>query len=329
VNTTDVKISLSVDGGHTYPIVLASTTANDGSQSVIVPNVVTTRARVKVEAVGNIFFDISDANFTITMPGVIGLDSVIVSGKGAVVDSYDSSAGLYGPANHGSAAELFSNGGITLKSSSVFGNVRSALGSVLLQDKALVSGDVRAGGPITNNGSTIGGTATPNSPSPTIVAPPVPACSPFSGTGGLSGKYDYNAVTGDLKVSGGKAAALAPGTYCFHTVELSGGATLTVSGPVVIKLTGQLNGSGGSLLNLTKLPSNLQIDSSYAGGSGVLLSGGSSAYLSVYAPLTSITLSGGSPVYGALLGKTLDLSGGAAVHYDTQLLTVWAGHFNP
>ncbi len=77
------------------------------------------------------------------------------------------------------------------------------------------------------------------------------------------------------------------------------------------------------------MPANLQISSSFAGANGVLLSGGAGAYLSVYAPTTSVGLSGGSPVYGALLGKTLALSGGSAVHYDVQLVTVWAGYFAP
>ena len=72
------------------------------------------------------------------------------------------------------------------------------------------------------------------------------------------------------------------------------------------------------------MPSNLQIESSYAGANGVVLSGGTGAYLAVYAPGTSIALSGGSPVYGALLGKTLIVSGNSDVHYDVQLLTVWA-----
>lgn len=65
VNTTDVKISLSTDGGFTYPHVLAENTPNDGSEAVTLPNVGTTKARIKVEAVGNVFFDISNANFTI------------------------------------------------------------------------------------------------------------------------------------------------------------------------------------------------------------------------------------------------------------------------
>ena len=64
-----MKISLSTDGGQTYPYVLGGEHANDGSEVVTLPNVGTTHARVKVEAVGNIFFDISNANFTITAVG--------------------------------------------------------------------------------------------------------------------------------------------------------------------------------------------------------------------------------------------------------------------
>jgi hypothetical protein len=77
------------------------------------------------------------------------------------------------------------------------------------------------------------------------------------------------------------------------------------------------------------VPSNLELASSFAGAHGVILSGGSSGHLSVYAPRTSIALSGGSPVYGALLGKTLNVSGGSPVHCEVRLATVWAKYFNP
>ena len=66
VNCATVNILLSTDGGATFPIVLAAATANDGSQDITVPASPGSTCRVKVEAVGNIFFDISNTNFTIS-----------------------------------------------------------------------------------------------------------------------------------------------------------------------------------------------------------------------------------------------------------------------
>ena len=75
VNATDVKISLSVDGGATFPIVLANSTANDGSETVAFPNVATDRGRIRIEAVGNVFFDLNDADFTIHAAPVVSNDA--------------------------------------------------------------------------------------------------------------------------------------------------------------------------------------------------------------------------------------------------------------
>lgn len=60
-----VNIRLSVDGGFTYPIVLAEGQPNIGRACIVVPNNVSTTARVRVEAADNVFFDISNANFKI------------------------------------------------------------------------------------------------------------------------------------------------------------------------------------------------------------------------------------------------------------------------
>ena len=66
VNCQNVNILLSYDGGNTFPDTLLANTPNDGSQSVTIPGgVCSSTARIKVEAADNIFFDISDANFSI------------------------------------------------------------------------------------------------------------------------------------------------------------------------------------------------------------------------------------------------------------------------
>ena len=65
VNCKKVNILLSTDGGKTFPILLASEVNNDGSQYVLVPNIVAFQARLKIEAADNIFFDLSNFNFRI------------------------------------------------------------------------------------------------------------------------------------------------------------------------------------------------------------------------------------------------------------------------
>lgn len=68
IDTPNVDISLSTDGGLTYPIVLATGVPNDGSHDVVIPNLQGTTNRIRVQGSGNIFFDISNADFTIAAP---------------------------------------------------------------------------------------------------------------------------------------------------------------------------------------------------------------------------------------------------------------------
>lgn len=66
ISCANVKVELSVDGGLTYPTTLLASTPNIGSAEIVVPNVNTTTARIRVIALGNVFYDISNNNFSIT-----------------------------------------------------------------------------------------------------------------------------------------------------------------------------------------------------------------------------------------------------------------------
>ena len=73
VSAVNVKISFSTDGGLTFPTTILASTPNDGTQTITVPNVATTQGRIKVEGENNIFFDISNVNFTTTTGPAAGI----------------------------------------------------------------------------------------------------------------------------------------------------------------------------------------------------------------------------------------------------------------
>lgn len=74
VNAANVDIFLSTDGGDTYTISLASGVPNDGSHDIIVPNNQGNQNRIMVRGSNNIFFDISNTNFTIAGQVVCNAD---------------------------------------------------------------------------------------------------------------------------------------------------------------------------------------------------------------------------------------------------------------
>lgn len=65
INCQTVNILLSQDGGLTFPIVLAEEVPNNGVFTLNVPDLPSSNNRIKIEAVDNIFFDISNHDFMI------------------------------------------------------------------------------------------------------------------------------------------------------------------------------------------------------------------------------------------------------------------------
>ncbi len=64
----NVNILLSTDSGQNFDVTLAAGTANDGIESILLPCGETTTARIMVEAADNIFFNVSDSDFSIVNP---------------------------------------------------------------------------------------------------------------------------------------------------------------------------------------------------------------------------------------------------------------------
>lgn len=82
VNCGTVNILFSTDGGQTFPTTLSSATANDGSESVTIPSVVTSEGRIKIECATNIFFDIN--NEDIAVVAGCSADAATISNDDAV-----------------------------------------------------------------------------------------------------------------------------------------------------------------------------------------------------------------------------------------------------
>lgn len=62
----NIKISFSTDGGQSFPYTVLSSTPNDGSETITVPNLPTCSGRFMIESIGNIYFNINAADISIT-----------------------------------------------------------------------------------------------------------------------------------------------------------------------------------------------------------------------------------------------------------------------
>lgn len=89
VNCSLVRILLSTDGGQTFPITLKDSTANDGNESVVIPNNIANTCRIKIESIGNIFFDLNNTNFKIFAPTVADFTTAVVNNSPSGVCTND------------------------------------------------------------------------------------------------------------------------------------------------------------------------------------------------------------------------------------------------
>jgi hypothetical protein len=269
VNTANVKITLSTDGGNTFPITLLNSTANDGSETITVPNNLnTSQARVKVEAVGNIFFDISDTNFTI-VPGsacnpiTVNPASLTAGTAGAAYSQTFTQAGGTGTITWSATGTL--PPGLTLNSSSGVLSGTPAQGgtfnfTIIATDQTNCSGNraytlAIACPAITVSPASLPGGTVGTAYNQTVSATPAGTTYSFAVTGGvLPGGLTLNATTGVISGTPNTAGAFN------FTITATGFGTCTGSRtysvtidctPITVSPTTLPNAVAGAAYNQT------------------------------------------------------------------------------
>ena len=134
-------------------------------------------------------------------------------------------------------------------------------------------------------------------------------------------------MTKELRATAGAEIVLEGGTYFFSNVRLVGNSRLIVRGPSKIYVTGRFDLGGGSIVNESARPQDLEVivhgyalpPGSPPSSSLVKVRGGASIAATIYAPEVDVTVGGGDDYYGAIVGKTITLRGGVRFHYDLAL----------
>jgi Tfp pilus assembly protein PilX len=256
--------------------------------------------------------------------------------NGATTNSFNSSAGTYAATETASGGNIGTNGnfsetgGVVINGSLSTPKSGTGACSSASPDALTTSGGSSVtGGEIALSAAVSMPTPSAPSPTPPTTAANVPSSGGCGGVAGCSTIVAYSSLAfapgqyGNINTSNGITVHLSAGTYNINSLTMAGGTSLVLdSTPVVINIAGTgvgtaLSLSGGALDNSGGVPANLQFV--YGGSDAIALAGGTGSYAVVYAPNAPVTMSNGADWYGAIVGSTINNSGGTAVHFDRAI----------
>lgn len=268
--------------------------------------------------------------------GLVGLNSVSLSGSATIVGSASSNGAITSSGSSSAQGIDLGPAGSFTSSSSV------SSGSVTHLPSPIVLSPVNPG---TSNQTSIANCPARQAAGYTScnddfritngVANPVVA--PYDPSSGITWSPSARVLT----LSGGATLTLGGGLYNFCSLTLSGPSSITVAAGVQAEVfidspsdpgsgcasnTGTLTMSGGSSwVNLSENPLALQlyVYGNSSGTSSVTYSGSANFYGTLYAPQSSVTISGTGKVIGGIAGKTVTVSGSGA-NWDSRVGTLQA-----
>jgi hypothetical protein len=229
--------------------------------------------------------------------GLIGLNSVMLQSSAAIkTDSYNASAGAYSAGSAGTLGSVATNGNMNLNT------------NVTIKQNIYM----QSGQSLSANGSVSYGTR--DVLSSTLVWP-TPSAGSYATTnnnssiGMPSNGANLNWSSGTLNIPSGN--------YYLNTFNITGG-TVNISSGVTLYMNGNFGVSNGSTINVSgNLPANFEV--LMVASAGVNISGGSDLYADIQAPTSPININGTSNFYGRLVGSSLSVGTGLAMHVDTSL----------
>jgi len=126
----------------------------------------------------------------------------------------------------------------------------------------------------------------------------------------------YLRDTDDLIVDQGRTLVLEAGTYHFRDMLIRGGGKLELNGRVEVFVDREMRFDNGSITNTSRPPKDFVLN---VGQGPVQIQGGNQMHAVIYAPEADIGIANGAQFSGSVTGRTLELQGGAQLHYDESL----------